>query len=296
MRAVATLVIVATLMIAHAIQAQPVVQPLCVMNIDGTEMREVAAIPTRGWCGSPSWSDNGEFIAFDAHGPNFSDQHAYVVELATGAITDLGPGGVPSVSPDSERIAFHRGRSIWIVNRDGSNARKFFDSASHPCWSADGKLIAYRTPAGDNLGIYDVESGERRNLFDEPTSTLSWGRAWSPDGRQIALRRSGRGASEELVLLSAESSSRGMRVRYRGDLSSHANWSRDGSRILIGIYLPGDGPRHLHYLSPKGRAKPTPIPGQDMDYSYGDGTFSPDGEQVAFGWRRHVPDKAPEQP
>lgn len=275
-------------------QAQ-VGDPLCVMNIDGTEMREVALVPGAG-IGSPSWSADGKFIAFDAAEPGFRNQHVFVVELATGEITDLGRGGFASFAPDSERVAYHAagrgvGRRVWIANRDGSGAKVLIDEGSHPRFSPDGKLVAYRSPRGDNMGIYDVETGEHHELFDEPTSKLSWGRAWSPDGERMAIRRDGPGGSHELVLVNSAGSSRGLKVRYRGNLSSHVSWSRDGSQLMVGIYFPGEGPRHLHLMDPDSREKPVLIPGQDIDYDYCDGTFSPDGKQVAFGYQLHVKPK-----
>ncbi|MCA9101286.1 MAG: PD40 domain-containing protein [Planctomycetales bacterium] len=126
-------------------------EPICVMNVDGTGMREVARVPPRG-VGSPDWSPDGKYIAFDAVGPSgWQDQRVFVVEVATGKITDLGRGGVPSFAPDGEHVALHNFYGnrpggtmpgIWFASRDGSSAKFLIEDGSHPRFSHDGKLLA----------------------------------------------------------------------------------------------------------------------------------------------------------
>ena len=43
----------------------------------------------------------------------------------------------PTYSPDGSKIAFYRGGQIWVMNADGSNARRLSpadQSASVPAW------------------------------------------------------------------------------------------------------------------------------------------------------------------
>jgi Tol biopolymer transport system component len=255
-------------------------------------LTRVAAVAGKYSCGSPSWSPDGKAIAFDAHGPGFTAQHVYIVDLDTGKKTDVGEGGFPCWSPDGKVVAYHKTfihpPEIWLVDADGRNPRMMFDDASHPRWSPDGKQIAYLGINMGNLGVYDVATSEGRMLFDEPSRRLFWGQSWSPDGKRLSIIREGEGGSHEFLIISAEGSSRGLRVRYRGQMSSHTNWSADGKHVLVGLYAPRNGPRHLHYLDPNGREAPVPIPGQDPKLDYCDGAWSPDVKRVAFSLTPNV--------
>ena len=129
------------------------------MNRDGSGFKKVAEVPGKYACGSPSWSPDGKAIAFDAHGPNFSAQHTYIVNLENGKLIDLGAGGYPSWSPDGQQVAFHRQGSIMVVDTDGSNEHVLLDNATHPRWSPDGKRIAFLANYRQ-LELMNLESGE----------------------------------------------------------------------------------------------------------------------------------------
>ena len=57
----------------------------------------------------------------------------------------------PKVSPDGARICFQadegkgdsKVRNVYLMNSDGAGRIKIADQAREPCWSADGKQIAY---------------------------------------------------------------------------------------------------------------------------------------------------------
>jgi len=57
----------------------------------------------------------------------------------------------PKPSPDGTKIAYgadqgegeHRVRDVYVMNSDGTDRVKIADNAREPCWSADGKSVAY---------------------------------------------------------------------------------------------------------------------------------------------------------
>lgn len=71
------------------------------------------------------------------------------------AIRGLRSAGTPQISPDGARIVFSLGEvsrdsdksasQLWIVDRDGGNARQLTwtgESHSSPAWSPDGRHLA----------------------------------------------------------------------------------------------------------------------------------------------------------
>jgi dipeptidyl aminopeptidase/acylaminoacyl peptidase len=111
---------------------------------------------------------------------------------------------VPDMSWDASRI--------WVLTPDGE--RRVVDggregtsepvSATQPRFSPTEEVLAYRSDRSGwwNLWLYDVRTGERRQLSHDEAEQggPTWGPggmgyAWSPDGKQIAVSRGTRGYS-----------------------------------------------------------------------------------------------------
>ena len=101
----------------------------------------------------------------------------------------------PKPSPDGTRIAYladqgageHRVRNVYVMNSDGTDRVKIADNAREPCWSPDGKSVAYlkgefekynlQDFATRGIFIYDLASGQTRqhpNSKIEHLYTLNW--------------------------------------------------------------------------------------------------------------------------
>ncbi len=106
----------------------------------------------------------------------------------------------PHVSPDGTKICFvidegttrrNKVRSVYFMNIDGTNRVEVARNARQPCWSPDGKKIAflrgeYETYnqseyATAGLVIYDLET---RTYRPHPNQFLNhiYAICWSPDG------------------------------------------------------------------------------------------------------------------
>lgn len=106
----------------------------------------------------------------------------------------------PHASPDGHRILFeaHEGeseesksRNVYYMNIDGTNRVRIADNAYQPCWSPDGRYIAYlpgeyprynpRNYANKGIAIYDLETGEVKRHPNEKIQHISC-LCWSPNG------------------------------------------------------------------------------------------------------------------
>ncbi|MCP4190381.1 MAG: hypothetical protein GY768_07115 [Planctomycetaceae bacterium] len=69
----------------------------------------------------------------------------------------------PQASPDGTKICFlvdegsgrNTSRSLWVMNRDGSDRRKLADGARHACWSPDSQQIAFAKQEFPKFNIKD---------------------------------------------------------------------------------------------------------------------------------------------
>jgi len=117
-----------------------------VMNADGTNPQRLT---DEGYAVSPSWSPNGQFLAFSwirHYGPGAPGaQDIYVMDVATRQFVQLthngGRNDFPSWSPDNRHIVFQSSASgseqIWTMLSDGTKQKQltFSGKNSQPNWS-----------------------------------------------------------------------------------------------------------------------------------------------------------------
>jgi len=117
-----------------------------VMESDGTNPQRLT---DQGYAVSPSWSPNGQFLAFSwlrKYGPGAPGaRDIYVMDVATHQWVQLthdgGANDFPSWSPDGRHIVFQSSRSgseqLWTMLADGSQQKQltFSGSNTQPNWS-----------------------------------------------------------------------------------------------------------------------------------------------------------------
>jgi serine/threonine protein kinase len=179
-------------MVAFAMEDDAGVDQIWVMDLAGGEPRQITSgdVPA----GAPDWSPRGDRILFHRR----QDGIWEVPPLGGDAHQLVPEGAHPVASRDGDRIAYNRGRRLWLAAGDGSAAQPhpsfeptFFGYFARPAFSPDGtRVVTFwprrNTPLGD-LWIAPVEGGEPRQLTD--LGFLSWGAApvWSADGRWIVF-------------------------------------------------------------------------------------------------------------
>ena len=182
-----------------------------VVSVGGARETPVRSFPGGDLVRDPSWSPDGEQLAFTVIGP--SGRALYTVardgsdltRIVEGAPDTIGPWA-PSWSPDGSRIAYidsnawHGGRgwklNVTVVDPDGTNPTLLTAAGVCGCigftpgldWSPDGTRLAL-VLLGDSLGkpsgLYTVEAdGAGLTLLERPPRMrrVNGSPAWRPAG------------------------------------------------------------------------------------------------------------------
>jgi len=112
----------------------------------------------------------------------------------------IAEGDAPAPSPRGDRVAFERGREIWMAPIDGSRpaARLFFarGASEAPVWSPDGSRLAFVSNRGAHSYIAIYTNDQQPIRYLAPSTGQDSHPVWSPDGRKILfVRRPGRGGA-----------------------------------------------------------------------------------------------------
>jgi Tol biopolymer transport system component len=173
----------------------------------------------------------------------------------TGRAT-LTTGTDPAWSPDGNKIAFFRGRSLYVAAADGSGATEIFTSAQgffgDPAWSPDAAKIAFvrfgecNGTSGDcdpnSLLITNADGSGLHSVPVQPNPEgwPLWGAAlnepdWSPDGtRFVGGDDILYGDRPRAFIMDVDGTDfRYLTPGWPNTSSYDASWSPDGSRIAL---------------------------------------------------------------
>jgi Tol biopolymer transport system component len=201
------------------------------MNDDGSDVTRLTDNDANDF--DPSWSPDGEKIAFVSFRDGSNNMEIYVMNADGSDQTRLTDNDdaldrEPSWSPDGEKIAFvsdrdstGEGDEVGDVNAiysldadDGSDVTRLTDTDvpldSHPTWSPDGDRIAFVSFRDGNNEIYSLDADDGSDvtrLTDDARNDLY--PTWSPDGEKIAFvsDRDSTGEGDEIYSLDADDGS-----------------------------------------------------------------------------------------
>ena len=203
---------------------------------DGSNAVQLTAV---GGAGTPRWSPDTEWIAFDASGR--SSSRIYKIKLGASEPQLLTPdefeNRCPSWSRDGKWVYFASTRTnqyqVWKVPAEGGAAVQLTKQGGHAAIeSADGKLIYYAKTAYANPEIWQVPvEGGAEKLVSEQLRPFTWA-SWGVTDKGIVF--AGPSGTGRPVIRLYEPATR--RITALGELDTVPFWlgvSRDAQNAVF---------------------------------------------------------------
>lgn len=168
--------------------------------VAGADGRDVKRISGDGFAAIPSWSPDGQTLAFVRAEPGRPKVwNLWTADVESGRASRLTSYavGAPwggSWFPDGRRIAYSHETELVILDRD-TGKRRVFQSPVRgrlvrtPAVSPDGRRVMFQVYR-DGAWLLDLTDGSMRKVLSDPSAEEY---TWAPDGKRVAYHSRGTG-------------------------------------------------------------------------------------------------------
>ncbi|MGA9532194.1 MAG: hypothetical protein WBR18_05710 [Anaerolineales bacterium] len=162
---------------------------LCLIHPDGSEQQQLTTEPMKDHF-YPSLSPDGESVVFSANLDGPDEIYEMPLTGVPRRLTYQDNAYAPAISPNGSQIVYTQidgsVSSVWLMNRDGSDAHQLVSQAWDPVWSPGGEWILHASDRGGSVQLWRISA-----LGGQPEQLTSManlrGRSdWSPDGTWLA--------------------------------------------------------------------------------------------------------------
>ena len=235
---------------------------------------------------SPEWSADGSVVAYEVSTREAQNSQLRIVKSDGTATRTIGPGSMPSLSPDGKQAVFSLpGFGILTTSVDQWSGAPMSATGFAAQWSPDGQHIAWIFE--NRIVVFDMKTRNSRPLLNEKQASeflmVDVGLGWSHDSKSIAFKAIPKTQREEVVAVVDLNSPDKFQVVYSGrQINPDLSWHPDGRRILFSAWDAVTSTTRLYAVHRDAPNDPQLLPGQPPGWNIFDCDWSPDGRNIVF--------------